>query len=316
MAATALTKPEASDEMVAAIRDFNRFYTKVAGVLPEEHLGSGHSLAEARVVYELGMREETETAQLRQALDLDRGYVSRLLSRLESEGLVRRSTSAADARRQTIALTAAGKRLLATLQQRSSERVEALIADLPESDRNRLLAAMTEIRALLEPREQPRRVILREPRTGDIGWVVERNGVFYSRQWGWDLSFETLVAKIVGELLDDADPRRERGWIAEVDGGRAGSVFCGADDAETARLRMLFVEPWARGAGVGALLVEECVSFARAAGYARLVLWTTDRQRAARRIYEAAGFRLVASTPAREFGHDLSHEDWELALRP
>lgn len=305
-----------SDETVAAIRDFNRFYTKVAGVLPEEHLGSGHSLAEARVVYELGMREETETAQLRQALDLDRGYVSRLLSRLEDEGVVRRSTSAADARRQTIALTAAGRRLLATLQRRSSERVEALIADLHESDRQRLLAAMAEIRALLEPRERPRRVVLREPRIGDVGWTVERNGVHYSREWDWDLSFEALVAKIVGELLEDADPRRERGWIAEVDGSRAGSVFCGADDGETARLRMLFVEPWARGGGVGTLLVDECVSFARAAGYRKLVLWTTDRQRAARRLYEATGFRLVASTPAREFGQDLSNEDWELELRP
>lgn len=303
-------------ETVAAVRDFNRFYTNATGILRERQLGTDHSLAEARVIYELGQGEETETGHLREVLGLDRGYVSRILARCEADGLILRSPSPADARRHTIALTAKGRKRLATLQRRSDEQVGGLIAALDETRRRRLVGAMAEVRRLLEPPPGPRRVVLRELRMGDLGWVVERHGVLYAEEFGWDERFEGLVAGIASAFVERPDPRRERGWAAEVDGERAGAVFCTADDERTARLRMLFVEPTARGAGVGGALIEECVAFARGAGYDEMVLWTTDQQTGARRLYADAGFERTSERPDPRFDTEVTSEDWRLALRP
>ena len=301
-------------ETIAAVREFNRFYTSAAGILGERQLGTEHSLAEARVLYELGRAEQTETGELRAALGLDRGYVSRILARFEAAGLIRRAPSPADARRHTISLTAAGRRRLATMQSRSDAQVGELIAPLDASGRRRLVGAMAAIRDLLEPGPAARQVVLREPRSGDLGWVVERHGTLYAQEWGWGEAFEGLVARIVSEFVARPDRERERGWIAEVDGERAGAIFCAADDGETARLRMLLVEPAARGAGVGTALIAECVAFSRGAGYREIVLWTTDQQVAARRLYEAAGFERVKQWPDPQFGAGIVSETWRLAL--
>ncbi|MGV1050262.1 MAG: bifunctional helix-turn-helix transcriptional regulator/GNAT family N-acetyltransferase [Solirubrobacterales bacterium] len=299
---------------VAAVREFNRFYTNASGILREGYLDSGRSLVEARVLFELGREKTTETRRLRETLDLDRGYVSRKLARLEADDIVALRKSSADARCQEVELTVAGRRLLATLQRRSDEQAGELIAGLGEADRERLVAAMARIRSLLGPRPQAPRVALRDLRIGELGWVVERHGVLYCEEWGWGQSFEGLVAGIVAEFAQRHDPGRERGWVAEVDGERAGAIFCTAEDGETARLRMLFVEPWARGARVGARLIEACVDFARAAGYRRMVLWTTDQQVAARRLYQAAGFERVSEYPDPRFGSGVTSEDWRLPL--
>lgn len=301
---------------VAGFRDFNRFYTNEIGLLRRGLLDSPYSLTEARLLYELGRAEVTETKALRGRLDLDRGYLSRMLAKLEEAGLVVRGRSDDDARVQTLRLTAKGKRTLTSLDRRSSAEADARLEGLEAADRGRLLDAMATIREVLDPAAREGSLEFRDLEVGDLGWVVSRHGEIYSRSYGWDARFEALVAGVVGRFATDHDPGRERAWIATVDGRRAGSILCVAEEGEedTARLRLLIVEPWARGLGIGGTLVENCVEFARAAGYRRMVLWTDDFLTAARRLYAAAGFRLVASRPEEAFGATSIAEDWALDL--
>ncbi|MFF5204721.1 GNAT family N-acetyltransferase [Streptosporangium sp. NPDC000396] len=278
---------------VAEVRAFNRFYTEVIGVLHQGILDTPYSLTEVRVLFELSRRDRMEAGELRRLLGLDAGYLSRMLGRFETDGLVVRERSAADARRQVIGLTEAGRATFATLDERSAKQVRGLLEGVTEEDRQRLVSSMATIQEILTraPRAEP--YVIRPPRPGDLGWVVHRHGVLYSQEYGWGQDFEALVARIVADYADNHDPRRETGWIAEVDGERVGCVFCVRKDDETAQLRMLLVEPSARGMGIGGRLVEECLHFAKAAGYRRIVLWTRDVLTGARRIYRAAGFELV-----------------------
>jgi DNA-binding MarR family transcriptional regulator/GNAT superfamily N-acetyltransferase len=301
---------------IAAVRAFTRSYTAALGVLDEHLLSSPFSLTEARVVYELAQRDVTEAADLRRSLGLDAGYLSRILSRFEAGGLVTRNRSGADARRQRIRLTGAGRDAFALLDARSSEQVATLLSGLAESEQRRLVDAMETVRAVLGQRPTtPAEPVVRPVRPGDLGWVVQRHGAIYAQEYGWDRTFEGLVARIVADYAETAEPSRENAWIAETEGRRVGSVFLVADDdPATARLRLLLVEPAARGGGLGGRLVDECVRFARSAGYASMVLWTNDVLTAARRVYERAGFRLIREEAHHSFGHDLVGQHWRLDL--
>ena len=298
---------------VAEVREFNRFYTATIGVLGDGLLRTPYSLTEARVIFELAQRDETEVAELRRTLELDAGYVSRILARFAADGLVDRGRSATDGRRQVIRLTGAGRDAYRLLDERSRAEIQRLLDGLPAADQRRLLQAMSTIRGLLSRSGAPE-VVLREPRPGDLGWVVARHGELYADEYGWDAGFEALVAGIIADFTRAHDPARERAWLAEVDGERVGCVFCVRDDESTARLRVLLVEPDARGLGVGGRLVAECVRFARSAGYRRMVLLTYDVLAAARRIYQRAGFTLVNAQPVHHFGHDLVEQEWALDL--
>ena len=312
------TMPEVTAERVvdrvAAVRAFNRFYTRWVGALDEGLLHTRHSLPEARLLFELGRSSETEVAALRRALDLDPGYLSRLLAGLESQGLVARERSPADARRQVARLTRTGRSALRVLDRRSAEHVGAALAALGGNERERLLAAMGAIERVLEPAEAPGPAVLRAPAAGDYGWIVERHGALYAAEYRWDVGFEALVARIVADFASGHDAEREAAWIAELDGRRVGSVLCVRGDERTAKLRLLLVEPSARGAGIGGRLVDECIAFARRAGYAEIALWTNDVLHSARRIYERAGFELVESEPHHSFGHDLVGQTWSRPL--
>ncbi len=307
----AVSRPE-----VEAVRRFTRFYTRRLGVLREGLLASPYSLTEARLIYELAQRDGATASDLVRELDLDAGYVSRLLKGLESRGLIARRPSATDGRQTLVSLTAAGRDAFAELDTRSRGEVEALLAPLDGAARTRLVTAMTAIEELLDSQAQARPAYLLRPhRPGDIGWVIQRHAELYAEEYGWDGSFEVLVAEIAGAFLRDFDPARECCWIAERDGARVGSVFVARQSEEVAKLRMLLVEPRARGLGLGRRLVEEAIAFARRAGYRRMTLWTNDCLTAARRIYEGAGFKLVASEPHRSFGRDLVGETWALELQ-
>jgi DNA-binding MarR family transcriptional regulator/N-acetylglutamate synthase-like GNAT family acetyltransferase len=305
-----------SDTPIAEIRDFNRFYTRVIGVLDDGLLGSSFSLTEARVLYELGRAERTDASELRQQLGLDRGYLSRILARFDRAGLIERERSSRDRRRWILQLSDTGKQALAELELRSDEQATSLLEHLEDPDRARLLAGMKAIRAALDAPAAAgdRPFELRAPREGELGWIVSRHGTLYASQYGWDDSFEALVAEIVATFARGREPERERAWIAEVAAAPAGSILCTRKDERTAQLRLLLVEPWARGLGIGGALVDACVRFARGAGYERLTLWTNDVLVGARRIYEAAGFELVAENPHQSFGKQLVGQDWELGL--
>lgn len=306
--------PAAPEDRVAAVRAFNRFYTPIMGLLRDGLLHSPYSLTEARVIYELSQRKQTEVAALRRTIDIDAGYLSRLLARLEDAGLVERERSPADGRRQVARLTAEGRAAYAMLDERSAREVGALLEGLREEDRVRLLGAMATITHVLGGRPRSDGFVLREPRPGDYGWVIHRHGVLYSEEYQWDKTFESLVARVVADYVDRGDSRREAAWIAEVDGERAGCVFCVRNDERTAQLRLLLVEPWARGRGIGRRLVDECLRSARRAGYERIRLWTNDVLVEARRIYERAGFTLDREERHHNFGHDLVGQDWSRAL--
>ena len=297
---------------VAGVRAFNRFYTRWVGALDEGFLATRRSLPEARVLFELGKRETTEVAELRATLELDAGYLSRLLQSLEREGLVGRARSVRDARRQVVRLTKSGRSEFRLLDRRSAERIGAELHRLRPGDRDRLVESMTAVAATLG--EPGGTVALRPPRPGDHGWIVERHGALYADEYGWDVSFEALVARIVADFAGGHDPDREAAWIAELDGARAGCVLCVRENRATAKLRLLLVEPWARGRGIGTRLVDECVGFARRARYERIALWTNDVLESARRIYEAAGFEVAESEPHHSFGHDLVGQNWARAL--
>ncbi len=303
------------DEAIAAIRGFSRFYTRRIGVLQEGLLGGTLSLPEGRIVWELAQTEGYSAARLAGALSLDPGYLSRLLRALEERKLIIRSASPRDARETLIALTEAGRGAYAAINTSSQQEVGAMLATLSPAERARLVGALGLVEHLLGDAPPPRvPYILRPPRIGDLGFVVHRQAALYAREYAWNGEFEALLAEIVAAFIREFDPIRERCWIAEREGEVAGSVFIVRVSDELAKLRMLYVEPSARGLGIGARLVEECLAFARAAGYRRMTLWTNDILTAARRIYQRAGFRLVASEPHRSFGHDLVGENWERDL--
>lgn len=302
------------DPFIDRARRFNRFYTRAIGMLGEGYLGSGFTLAEARVVYELSARESPTARAIGQALQLDPGYLSRILKRLEAQGLVERSRSDGDRRQHRLALTEAGRQAFAGLDRGARDSMAGLVAHLPPAALERLSNGMAEIEALLTPNPSAQ-VVLRDRRPGDLGWVVERHARLYAEEYGWDARFETLVARIVAEMTAAPDPARERCWIAERDGQRLGSVFLARDDEETARIRLLLVEPAARGEGVGRKLVEAAVAFARRAGYREVVLWTHRELHAARRIYAGIGFRKTEEWQHHDFGPVSTGETWRLVLR-
>jgi DNA-binding MarR family transcriptional regulator/N-acetylglutamate synthase-like GNAT family acetyltransferase len=302
-------------ERIAALRRFNRFYTRKLGVLAEHFLQSPFSLTEARVLYELAHGERTTAKEIGQALGLDAGYLSRILDRFVRARIVLRKQSSADARQSLLALTQKGRAVFAPLDRRSREEVGAILRALPERDQRRLVQAAGAIEALLAgKRETPPAISLRQARAGDFGWIASRHGALYTEEYGWNEQFEAFVAEILAGFIKSHDAKRERCWIAEVEGVPAGSVTLVRDTDKAAKLRLLFVEPEARGLGVGRRLVEECVRFARAAGYRRITLWTQSILLAARAIYVRAGFQKVRAEPHRSFGKKLVGEYWELPL--
>jgi DNA-binding MarR family transcriptional regulator/GNAT superfamily N-acetyltransferase len=305
-----MTSLAASDaalaDQVAAVRTFNRFYTNIIGLVNGMYLDMPYSLTEARLLFEMRQREVTEVTDLRQALNIDAGYLSRVLSRFEARGLVTRQRSDADARRLRIRLTDAGRAVAAELDSRSVSQIHALLDGV---DHGRLLEAMRNITSLLG-KDEPRTVLLRPTAPGDLGWVLHRHGAVYAEEFGWNADFEAWVARIIADYVNQPDPERRAGWIADVDGVGAGAVFCVPEDDMTARLRMLLVERWARGLGIGSRLVDEVLRFARRTGYRHIVLSTYDVLASARRIYQAAGFTLVSEEREHVFGHDLNGQTW------
>ena len=304
----------AVDDRVATVRAFNRFYTGIIGVLGEGLLETPYSLTEARVIFELAQRDTTELAELRRALGIDAGYLSRVLARFEADGIATRERSSTDGRRQLVSLTKAGRKTFRTLDQRAADDVHALLRRLPEADRRRLVGGMETIRGVLEGAPRADAVVLRPPEPGDFGWIIGRNAAVYADEYGWDETYEALVARIVAGYLEHHDPHRERAWIAEVGGERVGAVLCVRKDDDVAQLRLLLVETHARGLGIGTRLVDECLRFARRAGYSRIMLWTNDVLVDARRIYERAGFELLEEEPHHSFGRDLVGQTWARRL--
>lgn len=298
-----------------AVRRFNRLYTRRIGVLHEKWRQSPFSLAELRVLYELAHRDGATASEVAGELGLDAGYLSRMLRGLTARGLVRRTPSESDARQNLLALTLKGRKAFAPLDAASTSEVAAMLDGLPEEGQARLVGAMEAIEELIGDGGRERvPYILRPHRLGDMGWVVQAHALLYGREYGWNEEFEALAAEIVAKFIRQFDPRRERCWIGERDGRNAGSVFLVRESDEEARLRLLLVTPEARGLGMGRRLVDECVRFAREAGYGRVTLWTNDVLTAARHIYEQAGFRLVEEKKHHSFGHDLVGQTWALEL--
>jgi DNA-binding MarR family transcriptional regulator/GNAT superfamily N-acetyltransferase len=303
------------DRRVAELRRFNRFYTQKIGVLEEGLLDSPFSLAEARVLYEIAFVEGQTAARLGKQLGLDRGYLSRILRGFERRGLIHRTRSATDRRLSLLALAPQGEAAFADLDARSQTEIGALLRTLPEKQQTRLVAAAGVIERMLGARADDRAgYLLRPHRPGDMGWVISRHGALYAQEYGWDIQFEAFVAKIAAQFLRNFNARRECCWIAEKDGENVGSVMLVDETQTIAKLRLLLVEPDARGLGIGARLVQECLSFAREARYQKVTLWTNSILVAARRLYEDAGFRMIDAQPHHSFGCDLVGETWELAL--
>jgi DNA-binding MarR family transcriptional regulator/N-acetylglutamate synthase-like GNAT family acetyltransferase len=309
-------REEALETRIEDVRRFNRFFTRRIGVLREGLLHSPYSLTEARILYEIAHRELALTASdLSRELGLDPGYLSRILARLEQQGLVEKVRSETDGRQRLLSLTSAGKDAFSLLDTRSCEEVGEMLGDLSEGDQRHLLEAMRTIEGILSKGfkfSEP--FILRSHEPGDMGWVVHRHGVLYAREYGWDERFEALVAQIVADFVNNYDPAKERCWIAEMSGEIVGCVFLVSASDTVAKLRLLLVEPEARGMGLGTRLVEECIRFARSRGYRTLTLWTNSVLDAARHIYEGQGFKLVEEEEHHSFGRDLVGQNWELAL--
>ena len=300
---------------VAAVREFNRFYTSRIGVLDEGYLSSRFSLTEVRLLYELAHRGSATASELGRDLGIDAGYLSRILRGFSRRGVVARAAAKDDARKSILRLTARGRATVAPLEAKARKQIGVMLDGVPPTEQDRLVASMRAIERGLGPgpRAAPK-VVFRAHRPGDMGWVVERHGALYSREYGWDETFEALVADIVAKFITHLDPKRERCWIAEVDGERVGCVFCVKKSKTVAKLRLLLVDPRARGLGIGSRLVDECIRFARAAGYREITLWTNDVLVAARRIYERAGFELVESERHTSFGKKLVGQNWRLRL--
>lgn len=298
-----------------AIRRFNRFYTKQIGVLTDAYLSTPFSLTEARVIYELAHHESTTATELGNELGLDAGYLSRILRNFKKQGFIDKQPSPTDGRQSIVRLTEKGQVAFATLNARSHADFEIMLGRLSTEEQRRLVEAMRMIEQLLGPQPDHQvPYILRPHQPGDMGWVVYRHGVLYAEEYGWNEQFEALVAGIVAEFIQHYDPKRERCWIAEMNGEVIGSVFLVKKSDTIAKLRLLLVEPSARGFGIGTRLINECIRFARFAGYTTITLWTNSVLVAARRLYEHAGFRLVQAEPHHSFGHDLIGETWELDL--
>lgn len=302
---------------VAAVRRFSRFYTRQIGVLHEALHDSGLTLPEARMVYELAQREGMTATEFAGELSLDGGYVSRLLRGLEERRLIARRRSETDGRQSLLSLTQRGRKLFATMDARSSDEIAAMLARLSVPEQNQLVKALEAAEGLLASRSEPAvPYMLRPHQSGDMGWIVHRHGVLYAQEYGWDETFEALVAQITAEFIRNYNARRERCWVAERNGEIVGSIFLVKASDTEARLRLLYIEPSARGLGIGRRLVDECVRFARQVGYVKVTLWTNDILTSARRIYEAAGFCLVHEEPHHSFGKDLMGQTWELSLEP
>jgi DNA-binding MarR family transcriptional regulator/GNAT superfamily N-acetyltransferase len=306
----------ALEPYVGAVRHFNRFYTRKIGVLAEGLLDSSLSLTEARVLYELCNRPGRAATDLRASLAIDAGYLSRILRAFEKRGWLERTPADSDARRLVLSVSRSGRAAFESLNARSNQQMGRLLSGIDRAALERLRRAMETVEEVLEPKQRPAApYLLRTHRPGDIGWVVYRHGVLYSEEWGYDERFEALVARIAAEFVENFDPAAERCWIAEKEGERVGSVFLVRKSKYVAKLRLLLVEPSARGMGIGKRLVHECIDFARQRRYRKVVLWTQSELRAARQIYQQAGFRLAATEKHRSWGRDdLVAESWELSL--
>ncbi len=315
----ALSQKESSGLLseVENFRRFNRMYTRFLGTLNERLLNSKYSLAEARVIYELATRPAPKATEIAEELGIDPGYLSRLLSKFERDGLLIKKTSEQDGRYAELRLTTLGKSAFNKLNALSEEQARSTLGGLPPTARMELIRCMQSINDILMKADRSYvPYVLRPPRVGDMGWIVYREGHWYAEQYGWDVTFEALVAKIVSEFIMNFDPSRERCWVAEIDGQNVGHIFLvkHPTQPDTAQLRLLFVEPSARGRGLGDALVKECLRFACTAGYRKVVLWTQSSLTAAHRIYEKAGFHLVQEEPHHSFGQDLLGQEWELEL--
>jgi len=309
--------PASLTSEAANFRRFNRMYTRFIGTLNEGLLNSDYTLAEARVLYELATRGAPKASDIAEGLGVDPAYLSRMLGKFERAGLLRKKASEQDGRYAELMLTARGKAAFKKLNALSEEQARNILQDLPPAARMELLHSMQTIESILMKVDRNRPpFILRPHRAGDLGWIVYRESVAYAEQYGWDNTFEALVARIVDGFVTNCDAGRERCWIAEIDGQNVGHVFLVKHPSEpqTAKLRLLFVEPCARGLGLGDALVNECIRFARTAGYRKVVLWTQSILTSAHRIYKKAGFRLIKEEPHRSFGHDLIGQEWELEL--
>ena len=310
------TNSQTDQAHIDAVRRFNRFFTRQVGALRKDYLGSPFSLPEARVLYELDRRKDATASEIAAALEVDPGYLSRLLRQFEKQGLVSRRKSNSDGRRSHISLTARGKRAFAPIDMRSERYATDLLKGLAEPEQKRLVAAMTTIETLSgEKIDSKRRYVLREPRIGDFGWIVSRHGELYWQEYKWGWPFEGLCAQIVADFVNNFDPKKERCWIAEMNGENVGTVMLVKDkEPGVARLRLLLIDPKARGLGLGTRLVDECVKFARKSGYSAITLWTHSVLSAARHVYESAGFTLTSSEKRKTWGQDVVAEFWDMKL--
>ncbi|HEV2268837.1 MAG TPA: helix-turn-helix domain-containing GNAT family N-acetyltransferase [Steroidobacteraceae bacterium] len=313
-AAAARKPPPANRGATDAIRDFNRFYTRQIGLLDQGFLGSPFTLTEGRVLYELAHRDSPTATDVARALSLDPGYLSRLLKKLERLGHVDRGRDAQDGRQRPLRLTKTGRRVFEGLDRASAQQIATMITALEPGQVGELVGSMQTVRRLLQPDTSESAYILRPLRVGDIGWIIHRQGLLYAQEYGWDLTYEAFVAEILGGFVKQFDAASENAWVAERNGAIVGSVFLVRESATVARLRLLYVEPSARGLGIGRHLVAACIAFARERGYRTLRLWTNDILAAARRIYQATGFCLVKEERHHSFGKDLVGQTWELSL--
>jgi DNA-binding MarR family transcriptional regulator/predicted GNAT family N-acyltransferase len=300
---------------ISRVRHFNRFFTRQIGVLREGLLHSPYSLTEARIIFELAHRSNLTASGLCNELGLDAGYLSRILNKLEQQNLIEKTRSDDDGRQRLISLTTAGQNAFSLLDNRSNDEVSELLSELSEGEQVRLVEAMRTIEGILDHGfKYAEPFYLRHHEPGDMGWVIHQHGLLYHQEYGWDESFEALVAQICADFINNYDPQKERCWIAEMQGEQVGSIFCVKASEDVAKLRLLLVAPKARGLGLGTRLVKECIRFARRSGYKKLTLWTNDVLVEARKIYEKNGFKLVEEEPHHSFGHDLIGQNWDLIL--
>ncbi|WP_113884313.1 MULTISPECIES: bifunctional helix-turn-helix transcriptional regulator/GNAT family N-acetyltransferase [Cytobacillus] len=305
------------EERISAVRHFNRFMTRQIGALREGLLHSPYSLTESRILFEIATNEDPKASNLTQELGLDPGYLSRILARFEERGLIKKERSAKDARQRILKLTPEGEKAFSKLNERSYNEIADLLGKLSESEQQQLINAMKTVEGLISKNESLKfsgPYFLRQHEPGDMGWVVHKHGLLYSQEYGWDGRFEALVSQIAADFINNYNPKRERCWIAEMNGETVGSIFVVEGSEDTAKLRLLIVDPKARGLGLGSQLVEECINFSKQAGYKKLVLWTNSVLKEARHIYQKKGFQLVKEEKHHSFGHDLVGETWELLL--
>jgi len=303
------------EERVTSVRSFNRFYTREIGVITDRLLDTPYSLSQARILFELAHEDDIAASSLAERIRIDKGYVSRMIKSMERGGLIKRTRSKVDGRVLFLRLTGPGRQAFATLNQRSAAQIRSKLKTLPDEDQIRLLRAMAAIETILNGRSADAApIVIRNHRPGDVGWIIERHGSVYNQEYNWDHTFEALVAEILAKILGKYDHRKDQIWIAEIDGARAGTVSVTSADNSTAQLRLLLVEPWARGHGIGKMLVDECLRFSKQAGYKNIILWTQSILTSARRIYDACGFELDREESHHSFGHDLTGQFFKREL--